>query len=65
MNSETFWIAAAMVLVIEGLLPLLVPQTWRQLFERVLQMTNGQLRFYGLCSVLGGLALYWIVAAVK
>jgi uncharacterized protein len=50
----------ALVLVIEGLLPFLSPQTWRGVFERILQMTNGQIRFYGLCSALGGLLLLWL-----
>jgi uncharacterized protein len=60
MDGNTFWAAMALVLVIEGLLPFLSPQTWRGVFERILQMTNGQIRFYGLCSALGGLLLLWL-----
>lgn len=61
MDAHTLWVALALVLVIEGLLPFAAPQVWRQMFERVMQMTNGQIRFYGLCSILGGLlALWWL-----
>jgi uncharacterized protein YjeT (DUF2065 family) len=54
------WIlgAVGLVLVIEGLLPLLSPGAWRQTFERALQLRDGQLRFIGLLSVLIGLALF-------
>jgi uncharacterized protein YjeT (DUF2065 family) len=53
------WIlgAVGLVLVIEGLLPLLSPGTWRQTFERALRLRDGQLRFIGLLSVLMGLLL--------
>jgi uncharacterized protein len=49
--------ALALMLVVEGLLPLLSPPTWRQVFERALQMSDGQIRFIGLASVLAGLLL--------
>jgi uncharacterized protein YjeT (DUF2065 family) len=54
--------ALALMLVLEGLLPLLSPGTWRAVFERALQLSDGQLRFMGLGSVLAGLlllALWW------
>jgi uncharacterized protein len=54
--------ALALMLVLEGLLPLLSPRAWRAAFERALQLGDGQLRFMGLCSVLAGLlllALWW------
>jgi uncharacterized protein YjeT (DUF2065 family) len=47
--------ALALVLVFEGLLPFLSPATWRNVMQRVLQMSDGQLRFLGLCAVAGGL----------
>ena len=49
--------AIALMLVAEGLLPFLSPQAWRRIFERALQMSDGQLRFLGLLSVLGGVAM--------
>jgi uncharacterized protein YjeT (DUF2065 family) len=48
--------ALALVMVIEGLLPFLSPALWRRLFERALQLSDGQIRFIGLTSMLAGLA---------
>jgi uncharacterized protein YjeT (DUF2065 family) len=49
--------ALAMMLVLEGLLPLINPGGWRSVFARVLQMTDGQIRFIGLLSVGLGVVL--------
>jgi uncharacterized protein YjeT (DUF2065 family) len=49
--------AMALMLVIEGLLPFLSPGPWRQMFERATQMSDGQIRFIGLASLLAGLVL--------
>ena len=56
------WAALALVLVIEGLLPFLSPPKWRRMFEQMLQMTDGQIRFFGLGSMLIGLVLLWILS---
>ena len=55
--GESLLAALALVLVIEGLLPMLSPRSWRQTFERALQLKDGQLRFVGVLSVAAGLAL--------
>ena len=62
MASETFWMALGLVLVFEGLFPFVSPGGWRRTFTRVLQMQNGQLRFFGLCSILAGLAVLWLAS---
>lgn len=49
--------ALALMLVFEGLLPFLSPGTWRQVFERAARMSDGQIRFLGLSSMLVGLLL--------
>ena len=49
--------AFALMLVAEGLLPFFSPQRWRRVFERATQMSDGQIRFLGLASMLGGLAM--------
>ena len=49
--------AIALMLVIEGLLPFLAPATWRETFQRITQMADGQIRFIGLSSMLLGLVL--------
>ncbi|WP_428506165.1 DUF2065 domain-containing protein [Roseateles sp.] len=61
MDGNSLLTALALMLVIEGLLPLLSPAAWRQVFARMLAMSDGQIRFVGLLSLLAGLAaLLWI-----
>ena len=59
MTGATFWDylvgAFALMLVVEGLLPFLSPPRWRAVFERATQMSDGQIRFIGLASMLAGL----------
>lgn len=61
MQSALF-LALGLVLIIEGLMPLLFPRQWRQLFQQIMALTDGQLRFIGLLAVIGGLLL---VAVLK
>ena len=56
MSSDSFWQALAIVLVIEGLLPFISPKKWRTAFQQILTMSDGQIRFFGLCSIAIGLA---------
>jgi uncharacterized protein YjeT (DUF2065 family) len=49
--------AFALMLVIEGLLPFISPPQWRSVFERAMKLTDGQIRFIGLGSMLAGLAM--------
>jgi uncharacterized protein YjeT (DUF2065 family) len=54
--------AFALMLVLEGLLPFLSPSSWRTMFERVTKLSDGQIRFFGLSSMLIGVVLlliYW------
>ncbi len=49
--------ALALMLVFEGLLPFFSPRRWREVFLRATQMSDGQIRFIGLTSMLIGLAV--------
>jgi uncharacterized protein YjeT (DUF2065 family) len=49
--------ALALMLVIEGLLPFLSPGSWRRVFEQAIRMSDGQIRFLGLSSMVVGLVL--------
>lgn len=60
-TGDVFWLALALVLVIEGLFPFLSPAQWRRMFLQLVQLQDGQIRFFGLCSVLGGLLLIWLL----
>ena len=57
----SIWLALALVLIIEGLLPFLSPSAWRRAFEQALKLSDGQIRFFGLTSVvLGVLAIAFL-----
>lgn len=58
--SNTLLTAVALMLVIEGVLPFLVPTLWRETFRRLTEMSDGQIRFIGLTSMLAGLLLLYI-----
>jgi uncharacterized protein YjeT (DUF2065 family) len=49
--------AVALMLVLEGLLPFVSPAIWRSIFERATQLSDGQIRFLGLSSMVVGLVL--------
>lgn len=57
--GDSIWIALALVLVLEGLFPFASPAAWRRMFTSLLEMNDGQIRFFGLCSVVMGLTLLW------
>ena len=61
MDISSLWQALALVLVIEGLLPFVSPGRWRSTFAQILQLSDGQLRFFGFCSVGLGLLALWLL----
>jgi len=59
--SENLLLAFALMLVIEGILPFIVPTLWRDTFRRLTELTDGQIRFVGLTSMLVGMMLLYLV----
>lgn len=55
--STSLLVAFALMLLLEGVLPFLAPAVWRETFRRLTQLTDGQIRFLGLGSMLIGLLL--------
>ncbi len=61
MSNGDWFAAFGLLLVIEGLLPFAAPALWREAFRRATELTDGQLRFIGAASMLGGLfVLMWL-----
>jgi hypothetical protein len=58
--ATTLLMALALMLVIEGVLPFLAPKLWRETFQRLMQLSDGQIRFFGLTSMIAGLVLLYI-----
>lgn len=55
--ANTLLAALGLMLVIEGILPFVAPGVWRETFRRVTELSDGQLRFIGLSSMLAGLVM--------
>jgi uncharacterized protein len=62
LDFDALWTAFALVLVLEGLFPFMSPGAWKRTFARLLELQDGQLRFFGLCSMLLGLLLFWLLS---
>ena len=57
-----YWLLGlAMMLVIEGLLPFMLPELWRETFRKLVTLTDGQLRFAGISSMLAGIILLYLI----
>ena len=61
--SSSLLAAFALMLVLEGILPFLMPAVWRDTFRRLTEMTDGQIRFVGLSAMLVGLLLLYLFRA--
>jgi uncharacterized protein len=57
MSGDLLLGALALMLILEGLLPFLSPGAWRSMFEKAMRLSDGQIRFIGLCSLVIGLLL--------
>ena len=51
----------ALMLVIEGILPFTAPRFWREAFRKFTELSDGQIRFAGLASMIAGLVLLFFV----
>ncbi|WP_124945619.1 DUF2065 domain-containing protein [Sulfurirhabdus autotrophica] len=60
MSSSDLLTAFALLLVLEGVLPSLVPGLWRESFRKMTEMSDGQLRFLGFASMLAGLLILFL-----
>ena len=55
------WVAMALMLVLEGIVPFLSPDTLRRMLVAMLQMDNRSMRVAGLFSMLAGVGLLYLV----
>ena len=52
---DTLFVAFALMMVLEGVLPFIAPAAWRDVFRRLLQLSDGQIRFVGLTAMVAGI----------
>jgi len=55
--GDSFVIALGLVLILEGIVPLVFPAIWKDTFRRITGLEDGQLRFVGLMAVVAGIAV--------
>jgi hypothetical protein len=61
MNWNDLFAAFALYLILEGVLPFVSPDNWRKTLLMISEFKDGQLRFFGLASILVGLSLLvWV-----
>jgi uncharacterized protein len=58
---DTLAMAFALMLVLEGLLPFLMPSAWRDAFRKLTEISDTHVRFIGLTSMLAGLLILYLV----
>ena len=58
---EYWLIGLALMLVIEGIIPFMFPSMWREMFSKMVLLSDGQLRFVGISAMLAGLLLLYLV----
>ena len=59
--SDAIWIALALLLVLEGLMPAINPAGWRRMFEQIMRLSDQQIRTIGLVSMVVGLVVLWLL----
>ena len=48
--------AIAIVMILEGALPFVSPRLWRDTFSKLIELSDGQIRFVGLIAIALGVA---------
>ncbi|QMI36135.1 DUF2065 domain-containing protein [Escherichia fergusonii] len=60
MNS-TIWLALALVLVLEGLGPMLYPKVWKKMIAAMTNLPDNILRRFGGGLVVAGVVVYYML----
>jgi uncharacterized protein YjeT (DUF2065 family) len=53
--------AVALLMIIEGMLPFIGPDRYKQLVAQIARLSDNQLRMFGLTAMIAGLFLLFIV----
>ncbi|MBU6504909.1 MAG: DUF2065 domain-containing protein [Betaproteobacteria bacterium] len=54
---HSLFLTFALLLVLEGVMPFLAPNRWRETVLRICKLSDGQIRFLGFGAILVGLIL--------
>lgn len=59
--KDSWLVALGLMLLLEGVLPFCFPKQWRDIFNRIAQMSDGQIRFLGLAALACGFLMLSLV----
>ena len=59
LDGDTLCVAFGLMLIVEGVFPLMSPKGWRDKMAQILVLEDGQIRFFGLVCVMVGLLMLW------
>lgn len=60
--KQTLWTAISLILVIEGLGPMLFPDVWKKIVKVIIKLSNRLLRRYGGSLVVSGMVIYLMIS---
>ncbi|QDY43163.1 DUF2065 domain-containing protein [Candidatus Pantoea soli] len=60
--NTTIWMALALVLVLEGLGPMLLPRLWRRMILSMAQLPDRILHRFGGGLVVAGVVIYYMLS---
>ncbi|HAS6110747.1 TPA: DUF2065 family protein [Vibrio vulnificus] len=60
--SNSLWVALGLVLIVEGLGPLLAPRRWRNMVAQLSEQPDNQLRRIGGCLVVAGAVIAYMMS---
>lgn len=63
--GKSIWLAIGLVLVVEGLGPMLVPQKWREMVKEMSLLPDSTLRRVGGCLVVAGAVIAYMMWPAK
>ncbi|MCG7491825.1 MULTISPECIES: DUF2065 domain-containing protein [unclassified Vibrio] len=58
--SSSLWLAIGLVLIVEGLGPLVAPNGWRNMVRQLSDQQDNQLRRIGGCLVVAGIVIAYV-----
>ena len=59
--NKAIWLALGLVLILEGLGPLLAPRGWREMVSQLSQQNDNTLRRIGGCLVVAGSVIAYMM----
>ncbi|TCT90431.1 hypothetical protein EDC48_104291 [Gibbsiella quercinecans] len=60
--NPTIWLALGLVLILEGLGPMLFPRAWRKMISALTQLPDATLRRFGGGIVVAGCVIYYMLS---